>query len=306
MKMSKLMKVLVYFFYTVLFAISTLAQTSWEVPADRASKTSPYLFDENMKRQGEELYKRSCASCHGMPGEGNNIKTLLPIPPDVKEKKVQNQSDGALFYKITEGRGAMPSFKYSLSEKERWQIISFIRSFNENYVQPPLAKLVDSAKIRSVKVMISTDSLNYKIRVNVSSFQKTDTLPLSGAEVSLFAKRYFGNLPIDSMRVTSLLGEAIFNFPNNLPGDSFGRIPLIIKINHEMFGEIEKTYVTHLGVPTIKPPLTEKNAMWNIGSKAPRWLIISYILVVGAIWFFLVKIIISIFKIKKLGKNTKL
>lgn len=278
----------------------------WEVPADKAKRTSPYMFDEKMRQKGEDIYKRSCASCHGMPGQGNNIRSLVPIPPDVVEQKVQKQSDGALFYKITVGRGAMPSFKNSLTEMERWQVISYMRSFNKDYVQPPLARLVDSAKLRSVRVIPSFDTVHHKVTILVKAFQQTDTLPLSDAEVSLFVKRYFGNLPIDSVRNTAGNGRVIFHFPANLPGDSTGNVQLVVKVNHEMFGELEQTYTAKLGIPNIKPPLTEENAMWNVGKKAPRWLIISYLLVVGTIWFFLIRIILSIRKIKQTGKNPKL
>ncbi|HOK51139.1 MAG TPA: cytochrome c [Bacteroidales bacterium] len=298
-------KRVILFSTLLLFAIAGRAE-EWQVPADKEKRTSPYLFDEQMRKKGEDIFKRSCASCHGMPGQGNNIRSLVPIPPDLAEKKVQQQSDGAIFYKITVGRGAMPSFKNSLTEQERWQVVAFLRSFNKDYVQPPLARLVDSAKLRSVKVIPTFDTVQHKVVVLIKAFQKTDTLPLSEAEVSLFVQRYFGNLPIDSVRTTSQNGLVTFNFPTNLPGDSVGNVQLIVKVNHEMFGELEKTYTAKLGVPTIKPPLTEKNAMWNVGKKAPRWLIISYLLVVGTIWFFLIRIILSIRKIKQTGKNPKL
>ncbi|MCX7985764.1 MAG: cytochrome c [Bacteroidales bacterium] len=304
------MRIIKYFLSLTLLLIflqtALLSAEEWEVPADKAKRTSPYLFDENARKKGEDIFKRSCASCHGIPGQGNNIKSLVPIPPDLKEAKVQKRSDGELFYMITTGRGAMPSFKNSLTEQERWQVISYIRSFNKDYVQPPLAKLVDSAKLRSVQIIPFFDTVKFKVSVLVKAFQKTDTLPLPDAEVSLFVKRYFGNLPIDSIRITPSNGKVTFNFPSNLPGDSTGNIQLIVKVNHEMFGELEKLYVAKLGVPTIKPPLTEKRAMWNVGKKAPLWLIFSYLIVVGAIWFFLVRIILSIRKIKQSGKNPKL
>ncbi len=41
-----------------------------------------------------------------------------------------------MFYKITVGKSPMPSFKTILAEEDRWDVISYIRSFNKNYVQP--------------------------------------------------------------------------------------------------------------------------------------------------------------------------
>jgi hypothetical protein len=39
---------------------------------------------------------------------------------------VQGQTDGELFWKISNGRGAMPPWKH-LPEMERWRIVNYIR-----------------------------------------------------------------------------------------------------------------------------------------------------------------------------------
>ncbi len=38
------------------------------------------------------------------------------------------QSDGELFYKISEGRRPMPEFKTKLTEQQRWQLVLLMRS----------------------------------------------------------------------------------------------------------------------------------------------------------------------------------
>ena len=51
-----------------------------------------------------------------------------PKPADWTSEKVQKQTDGELFWKITNGRvGAMPSHQ-GLSDVERWQMVNFIRA----------------------------------------------------------------------------------------------------------------------------------------------------------------------------------
>jgi hypothetical protein len=37
------------------------------------------------------------------------------------------QSDGELFYKISEGRRPMPEFKTKLTEEQRWQLVLLMR-----------------------------------------------------------------------------------------------------------------------------------------------------------------------------------
>jgi mono/diheme cytochrome c family protein len=38
-------------------------------------------------------------------------------------------TDGELFYKLTEGRKPMPSFKKRLSDEQRWRMVLLIRAF---------------------------------------------------------------------------------------------------------------------------------------------------------------------------------
>jgi len=52
---------------------------------------------------------------------------MNPRPKPLGDKAVQAQTDGELFWKISEGREAMPGWK-SISEKERWALVHHIRS----------------------------------------------------------------------------------------------------------------------------------------------------------------------------------
>jgi mono/diheme cytochrome c family protein len=40
-------------------------------------------------------------------------------------------TDGEHFWKITAGRGGMPSFAKDLTEEERWQVINYINIFSK-------------------------------------------------------------------------------------------------------------------------------------------------------------------------------
>ena len=50
-----------------------------------------------------------------------------PKPADWTSAKVQSQTDGELFWKMSEGRSAMPPWK-SLPEKDRWELVNYIRT----------------------------------------------------------------------------------------------------------------------------------------------------------------------------------
>ena len=50
-----------------------------------------------------------------------------PKPANWTSEAVQKEADGELFWKISNGRGAMPPWKH-LPEKDRWELVNYIRS----------------------------------------------------------------------------------------------------------------------------------------------------------------------------------
>ena len=74
-----------------------------------------------------------CFVCHGPKGKGDGMAGagLTPKPTDLTSEAVQSQSDGAIFWKIAEGRSPMASYKSSIPEKKRWEIINYIRTLKK-------------------------------------------------------------------------------------------------------------------------------------------------------------------------------
>lgn len=124
------------FLYLVIFLLSSelLSAQVWKVPPSRAKDLSPFIFTDETRKAGEELYVANCQACHGDPGKGN-VLMMVPAPPDITTKRMQRNTDGEMFYKITEGHKIMPPHKNILSAVEGWRVISYIRSFNPDYKQ---------------------------------------------------------------------------------------------------------------------------------------------------------------------------
>ena len=74
-----------------------------------------------------------CAICHGNYGKGDGMagSSLTPRPTNFTISKVQAQSDGALYWKLTEGRAPMASYKTILKKEQRWQLVNYIRTFKK-------------------------------------------------------------------------------------------------------------------------------------------------------------------------------
>ena len=101
----------------------------WKAPESAKQKKNPVASDEASIAAGKKMYEKECFSCHGKKGRGDgpNSATLEKPPGDLPSSKVQSQTDGELFWKITEGRKPMPSAKLILTDEQRWQVVNYVR-----------------------------------------------------------------------------------------------------------------------------------------------------------------------------------
>ena len=103
----------------------------WKVPAREARRANPVASDEKSIAAGKKLYVQECADCHGGAGRGDgpgarDLELDAPMP-DLSQAKMWKQTDGALFFKITEGREPMPGME-DLSEEQRWHLVNYVRT----------------------------------------------------------------------------------------------------------------------------------------------------------------------------------
>ena len=125
---GKLLSVAVAAIALVVWAGVTVvaAQGPWAAPADAKAMKNPVKGTGNAKKSVET----NCISCHGPAGKGDGPAAAAlppPKPANWTADAVQKQTDGELFWKISNGRGAMPPWKH-LPEKERWEIVNYIRT----------------------------------------------------------------------------------------------------------------------------------------------------------------------------------
>ena len=113
-----------------LMCFGVFAQDNWAAPIEAKEIVNPYSGNQIAAQKGGLIFQKLCWTCHGKTGLGDGPagKALNPKPKNFKLESVQNQSDGELFWKISNGKGMMLPYKHSLSEEQRWQLINFIRS----------------------------------------------------------------------------------------------------------------------------------------------------------------------------------
>ena len=117
-----------------LISCGAFAQDNWVAPLEAKEVVNPYSGNQIAAQKGAILFQKLCWTCHGKTGLGDGPagKNLNPQPRNFTLESVQGQSDGELFWKISNGKGMMLPYKHSLNEEQRWQLVNFIRSFKEN------------------------------------------------------------------------------------------------------------------------------------------------------------------------------
>lgn len=119
-------------YHTIASFSDTVKQAAWLAPASADSLKNPLPITQESISKGEELYNMYCFSCHGDTGYGDGPAGGSGISPaNFHDKKVIKQKDGALFWKLTNGKGNMPPFKEALTIEQRWQLIVFLRELGK-------------------------------------------------------------------------------------------------------------------------------------------------------------------------------
>ena len=129
---TKLLLPLVLFAAAILSMAFQTDTKPWVVPDKKVKMVNPVKTSPASVSAGKALYIKNCIDCHGKTGIGNGKKApdLKSTPADMTKPAFQSQTDGALFYKISEGRNDMPRGKKDYpDESDRWNLVNYVRTF---------------------------------------------------------------------------------------------------------------------------------------------------------------------------------
>jgi mono/diheme cytochrome c family protein len=101
--------------------------------AEPKSLKNRLAYNKESVEQGKEAYGYFCVHCHGPKADGNGTvgQSFAPLPANLTDMTVQEQSDGELFYKISLGFGRHPPLASTVSESDRWAVVNYIRSLKK-------------------------------------------------------------------------------------------------------------------------------------------------------------------------------
>ena len=103
--------------------------------------TLPIEVNEENMKLGRLKFETYCSACHGYAGNGDGLVHKradslaqgywLP-PTSFHINRVREQPVGQIFNTITKGQGKMASYAGSLSPKERWAIVLYVRALQRS------------------------------------------------------------------------------------------------------------------------------------------------------------------------------
>jgi DMSO reductase family type II enzyme heme b subunit len=112
------------------------------------SLAAPFAYAQGDANAGKPVYELKCAGCHGVKGDGKGpaAELLLPKPRDftagiykIRTTVNKTPTDQDIFKIITDGMPgtSMPPWSV-LPEKERWNVVAYIKTFaGEKLKEPP-------------------------------------------------------------------------------------------------------------------------------------------------------------------------
>jgi mono/diheme cytochrome c family protein len=102
----------------------------WFAPVAQAQIKNPVAANEFSLAGGQKIYLRRCIGCHGKTGNGDGPDAVdLGIhPAKLSNPEMREETDGALFWKITVGKKPMPNYGTRLSPTDRWNVINYLRT----------------------------------------------------------------------------------------------------------------------------------------------------------------------------------
>ncbi len=114
------------------------AQTPEDYERAGAELISPLVTNQANIEAGEKIYVAMCTQCHGVEGKGDGALSVnghiagIPSYSD----KLKDLPEGKMYHTLTWGKGLMGSHASQLSQRQRWEVIEYIKVLQQGGEMP--------------------------------------------------------------------------------------------------------------------------------------------------------------------------
>ncbi len=135
------------------------------------------------------------------------------------------------------------------------------------------------------------------ITVNAEKILANDErAPLNEEEVSIYVQRMFSQLKVGEVSIEE--GEGVFEFPNDIPGDTTGMINVLAKmVDHDDFANVSKSQSVKWGGVTDHNTVYHPRSLWT--QVAPIWMIVTLSIMLLGVWGHYIFVIYQLVRLKK-------
>jgi mono/diheme cytochrome c family protein len=121
---------LVFILIVAINIVRAQSSKAWIAPPQASEQKNPVTANAAVIADAQKIYSANCTPCHGTKGKGDGpaAANLNPKPADHSSAAVQAETDGSLFYKLSEGRTPMPQYKKIFTDQQRWELVCYIRT----------------------------------------------------------------------------------------------------------------------------------------------------------------------------------
>ena len=203
---------------SLIMVTAIFADGTGQPPAPYAGLKNPFAWDDTTAQQaGKQLYQPNCV-CHGLKGN-----SLTDFDFSTKDFPLTLQASADYyFWAVSEGalsRG-MPGFKSSLSENERWQILTYMSTLASSVVVPPPTTKPPSGGETITLTAPNQGQAGHSITLTAVLRDK-DGKAIEGATVKFLVKVSFfatGLMEVGEA-ATNTQGNAVFDYIPRIDGD---------------------------------------------------------------------------------------
>ncbi|MEL4455116.1 hypothetical protein [Lutimonas vermicola] len=155
--------------------------------------------------------------------------------------------------------------------------------------------------MKNAKVSLSFSEEDGAKKVTALAVEEDGT-PIEDLELSFYVQRTFSLLPIGGFfNTTDENGEVAVDFPDDLPGDSIGKVKIVVKIlESDLYNDLTVDEGKNWGVITTVNDSEEERTLWAASANAPWPLIFATSAMIIGIWIVFWFIISELYKVSKI------